>query len=182
MSIGKNLDYGELKRTRWNDASFPATLVKIGANTKPDFDYTDIGLLFPQNDTSEKVYINSQMQHSKKLDTGIDLHVHYIQTSADVPVFTCEFRYYNNGDDPGSFTTINTSDEGGTGALFDYVSGSILQVAEFPLIAAPTDESVSACLDLIIYRNDNVVTGDVLVKYIDYHFEVSRAGSESEWI
>jgi hypothetical protein len=34
-------------------------------------------------------------------------------------------------------------------------------------------------MDLILYRKDNVVTGDVLGKYFDIHFEVDGFGSRT---
>lgn len=55
------LDTGQLAGTRWTDESFPATRQRQGATQKPDFDYTNMGLLFPQNDTDEIVYIIDQM-------------------------------------------------------------------------------------------------------------------------
>ena len=39
---------------QWDDFRFPATSSKLGANDKPDFDFTELGFLFPQNDTAEK--------------------------------------------------------------------------------------------------------------------------------
>lgn len=170
------LDTGSLASTRWTDKSFPATLAKQGANTKPDYDFTNLGLLFPQNDPSEIVYINDQMDHRKKLGTSIYLHIHFIQTSALVPVFKADYKFYNNGTTPPvSFTNISTTE-----VVFPYVSGSILQIIRFPVITAPTNEGLSANLDLKIYRQDNVVTGDVLVKFIDYHFEMDDDGSQQE--
>lgn len=167
--------------TTFDDLSFPAVLVKRGANTKPDFDYTNIGLLFPQNDTAEKIYFTAQMPHRKKLGSPVYLHVHYTQTSAALPVFTAEYREYNNGEAvPGSWTTINTSDAGGSKGLFTYTSGTLLQIGAFPAIALGT-ESVSKNIDVILYRQDNAVTGDVLVKFIDFHFEIDSTGSSSEY-
>lgn len=176
--IQGNYDTGSLGSSRWDDLSVPATQAKKGSNDKPDFDYTDLGLLFPQNDTSEKVYLTFQMSHKKKFGTAIKLHLHYIQTGANKPVFSAEVRFYNNGALVPAFSaTINTSDVGGNQGVFTYTSGSLLQIASFPEIAAPANEGVSANLDVILYRNDNVVTGDVLVKYIDLHYEIDSDGS-----
>jgi hypothetical protein len=172
-----------LSDTVWTDLRFPATRVRQGALNKPDFDYTNIGLLFPQNDTAEKIYITAQMDHSKKLDTNIHLHVHYIQSEATQPTFTAEYKFYNNGEAiPGSWTTVNTSDAQGSKGVFTYSSGSIMQIGAFPFIAPPSNEDVSASLDLIIYRNDNDVTGDILVKEIDVHYEINNMGSRDEYV
>ena len=174
-------DSGYLSSPRWTDMSFPATRDKQGQTQKPDFDFTELGLLFPQNDPTEEVNIISQMDHRKKLGTALRLHVHYVQDEVAIPNFVAEYRFYKNGDAvPGAWTTIETNN--GTGPAFSYTSGSILQVLPFPEIPASASETVSANLDLIIYRNDNVVTGDVLVKYFDYHYQMDSDGSREEFV
>jgi len=174
------LDSGSLAATRWTDRSFPATLTKRGANLKPDFDFTELGLLFPQNNTNEKIYILDQMLHEKKFGTPLDLHIHFIQTSSDLPIFKAEYRFYNNGDTvPATWTTISTEDGE---AQFSYTSGSMLQIIDFPSISAPADEDVSANFEAILYRDDNIVSGDVLVKFIDYHFQKDSGGSRQEYV
>lgn len=169
-----------LSSSQWTDKSFAATRLRQGALLKPDFDYTNLGLLFPQNDTTEQVFIVDQMLHQKKLDTDLHLHVHFVQTSALMPIFEAQYRTYNNGGTIPGFTTIDTS---ANSPAFTYPgSGSIMQIIGFPTLSMPSPESVSACLDIIFYRNDNVVTGDVIVKYIDYHYEIDAAGSRQEYI
>lgn len=183
MPIGKGgdtFDSGALLVSRWTDKSFPATSTRQGALSKPDFDYTNLGLLFPQNDPSEKIYILDQMIHNKKLGTALRLHIHFVQNSALLPNFKCDYRFYKNGDVIPSFATIQTDD--GAGPVFTYTSGSIVQLVRFPDIPAPIDEPISSILDMIIYRDDNIITGDVLVKYIDYHFQVDTDGSREEFV
>lgn len=180
MPIGDTFDSGQLAMARWTDKSFPVTQAKLGIQDKPDFDFTNLGLLFPQNDTSEKIYILDQMWHTKKLGTPLRLHVHFVQDSAVLPNFVCEYRFYNNGDSIPGFTTIET--DNGAGPVITYPgSGSIVQLVRFPEIPAPVSENISAILDIIIYRNDNRITGDVLTKYIDYHFQVDSDGSREEF-
>jgi len=159
---------------KWDDKSFPATSTRRGALAKPDFDYTNVGLLFPQNDPSEKIYINDQMLHAKELGSAIKLHVHFVQTSSDIPIFKVDYRYHNNGVAIPSFTTISTELET---PIFTYTSGSIIQILPFPDISAPASEGVSANLDMIFYRDDDVVSGDVLMKFLDYHFIRDDFGS-----
>lgn len=171
--IGGLLDSGQIGNTRWDDLSVPATSTRIGANSKPDFDFTNIGLLFPQNDTAEKVYLTFQMSHKKRLGTPIKLHLHIVSTSATMPVFGALVRFYNNGSLVPAFSAeLETQ-----GLAMPWVSGSILNICYFADIAAPANESVSANLDVILYRKDNAVTGDVLVKYIDMHYEIDSDGS-----
>ena len=118
--------------TFWDDLRFPATRIRQGATQKPDFDTTNLGLLFPQNDTDEIAYIIAQMPHQWKQETNLSPHVHFVQDEAEEPVFKIDYRWYKNGSDPtGEFTTIACS-----GMIFEYTSGSILQMCEFPAIDA----------------------------------------------
>lgn len=179
MPIGDVLDEGRLKNTRWDDLSISAASTKIGSNLKPDYDYTNLGLLFPQNDTSEKIYLTYQMSHKKKLNSNIRLHVHFIQTSSAIPVFGAIIRFYNNGSLVPSFSSeIETLPT----VPFSWASGNLLNIAKFPEIAPPDNEGLSANLDVVLYRKDNAVTGDVLVKYIDLHYEIDTDGSNEEYI
>ncbi len=163
-----------LQESVWEDLRFPATLVKLGANTKPDFDYTNLGLLFPQNDTGEVASIIAQMPHSYKLGTNIYPHIHFIQTASNVPVFKISYRWYLNGTTPPSFTTITS-----TTVVHTYTSGSILQRLAFPAISGSGITAISSILDIKVYRDDNVVTGDVLVKEFDIHYTLETIGSRS---
>ena len=160
--------------TTWTDLRFPVTASKLGVNDKPDFDFTNVGLLFPQNDTTEYILMFAQFPHSYKHETGIHPHVHFVQTSASVPVFKLSYRWYKNGDVVPSFTTITT-----TGLRYPYTSGSILQVAFFPEILGTGIDVQSSCLDMKLYREDNVVTGDVLVKEFDIHYQSDTVGSRT---
>ena len=167
--------------TGHDDLRIPLTQTAQGAMGKPDYDYTNLGLLFPQNDATEIAYSVTQMSHRKLLDSDIEPHIHYIQSSSDEPVFKMDYRWYNNGEAvPGSWTTISTAD--GDQAKFTYTSGSILQIAEFPSISPPTNEGPSSNVDIRLYRDDNVVSGDVLGKYVDFHFQTDKpAGSRDEY-
>ena len=162
----------------WNDLRFPASRLRQGASLKPDFDETNIGLLFPQNDATEIVYINVQLPHDYKLESGLKPHIHYVQDEAQEPVFKMAYRWYKNGGDPtGSFTTISAST-----FVFTYSSGSILQIVSFPEISGSGIDTVSSMLDIKLYRDDNVVTGDVLMKEFDFHYQIDMMGSRQEFV
>lgn len=171
---------GLLPNTYWDDKSVSATRARRGALNKPDFDYTNLGLLFPQDDDAEIVYVVDQMKHQKKLGTALKYHCHYIQNSSDKPTFKIAYRYYNNGSAPGDWTILSTADS--SKGIFEYSSGDMLQIATFPEIPAPTGETVSANLDIKFYRDDNDMTGDCLVKFIDYHYQINSFGSEEEYV
>ena len=174
---GRLVSEGEWYPYKWDDLRFPATRLRRGALQKPDFDFDNIGLLFPQNDPSEIVYINTQLPHKYAFGTDLHPHIHFVQVSSDLPVFKIDYRWYENGGDPSvDFTTIESD-----GAAFDYTSGSMLQVCSFPMIDGANINSLSSMLDIKLYRDDNVVTGDVLVKEFDIHWQSDAAGSTREY-
>jgi len=166
----------------WDDFSVPLTRDKQGQNSKPDYDFTNNGLLFPYDDEAEIVYLTMQMQHQKKLDTAIRLHVHYIQSDVVKPIWKADYRWYNNGAAvPGSWTTIATLQ--GNQGVFTYTSGDMLQIATFAEIAPPANETISSNLDLRFYRNASAEgpQEDVLAKYIDFHYQIDGLGSDEEY-
>lgn len=161
----------------WDDLRFPATQVRQGATLKPDYDTTDNGLLFPQNDPTEIAYIIAQMPHEWQLETGIRPHIHFIQKGADTPTFKMDFRWYKNGDNPPAWNTITANS-----FAFTYTSGNMLQIATFPEIDGTGIDTVSSILDIKIYRDDNLVSGDVLLKEFDIHYLKDALGSIQEFI
>ena len=172
---------GELRidREYWEDYTVPATRSKRGNTDKPDFDYTDVGLLFPQNNATEILYITDQMPHRW---TGgvIRPHIHWIQTSADIAGWTMDYRFYNNAATPPSFTTAATI----ASSVFTWTSGSIVQISKFAEIDLSA-LNASALFDLKIYRDDNTISGDVLFKSFDFHYRVGGTtpfGSRQEYI
>ena len=162
----------------WEDLRFPATRIRQGATQKPDFDTTNIGLLFPQNDDAEIAYIIAQIPHAYKYETDLHCHIHWVQAQATFPTFKIDYRWYeNNGDPTGSFTTLSVN----TGE-FTYSSGSICQMSSFTAISGTGKNSVSSILDIKFYRDDNDVASDILVKEFDIHYQLDQPGSDQEFI
>lgn len=181
LSEGGRISEGATTRDKvaFEDERGPATAGRQGALSKPDFDYTNIGLLFPNGDDTEKLYYADQLPHSTRIGTiFISPHIHYLQDESDVPTFKLDYRFYNNGEAVPSFTTISTDDGGGV--VFTYSSGTILQILPFPDVAVEGVEP-SMWYDMILYRDDSLVTGDVLVKSFDFHRPVDTLGSSTEY-
>jgi hypothetical protein len=164
--------------TVYDDMQFPSIRARLGANEKPDFDYDEIGLLFPQNNEAEYVLFAEQFSHSYKNGTSIYPHVHYIQDEPEVVQFMMQYRWYNNSDAVPSWTVIQT-----VGAVFPYVSGTtMMQMVTFLPISGAHINGVSSWFEGRLYRrvNDGVV-GDVLVKSFDIHYEKDGVGSDEEY-
>ena len=169
------VDYsGTGNNSVWDDLRFPVTSAKLGILDKPDFDYTNNGLLFPQNDATEIIFIVAQLPHGYKLGTDIVPHLHYIQTGADLPTFKLKYRWYELGETIPVFTTITS-----TTNVFSYTSGTINNKLLFPPIVGSGITTISSILDIQIYREDNLVAGDILVKEFDIHYLSDTLGSYS---
>ena len=171
--------------TVWDDILVPFTQARQGSNLKPVFDETNIGLLFPQNDATAKIYIVVQIPHGYKEGSNITPHIHWQQTIATFPTWTMEYKWFNNDESiPASFTTL-TSNTG----VHTYTSGSMAQISSFGAVngaansdgggLSPTSKTISSLLLIKVYRNDNIVTGNVLGFQFDIHIEKNSIGSHS---
>ena len=67
-------------------------ITQQGANSKPDFDYTNMGLIFPANDNTHIAYFICQLPHLYKEGTPIYPHVHWAQTSTFAATFLMDYR------------------------------------------------------------------------------------------
>lgn len=161
----------------WDDLRFPVESTRLGSNAKPDYDYTNNGLLFPRNDTSEIIYIVAQFPHTMKYGTALKPHIHFIQNASQTPVFKLSYRWYDPFQEVPSFTTITS-----TGVAQTYTSGSIHQILVFPEIVDATINASSSIMDIQIWRDDNVYVGDCLVKEFDIHFRSDTLGSLAEYV
>lgn len=142
--------------TTFEDLVFEMTPVRINpATSKPDFDYTNIGFLMPQNDATEIIYIIVQLPHKWKQGSTIYPHCHVIQSANQQAVMKLDYRWINIGaDSTVAFTTGYTM---GTYAT-TYSSGSIHQILKGSGISG-SGKTMSSILEIKLYRDDNVYTG-----------------------
>lgn len=163
---------------RWTDLRFPLTRDKQGQSSKPDYDFTRMGLLFPQNDATEIVYLVTQFPHEGR-NNELKPHVHFVQEVTDQPVWKIDYRIVENGDNDSfkAFSTLTA-----VVFAFTWVSDDLMQIASFPTIDISGLTSVSFMMDIKLYRDDNVVTGDVLGKQFDIHYQLDDWGSRQEFI
>jgi len=166
----------------------PFTQANQGSNLKPVFDETNVGLLFPQNDETHKIYMVVQIPHSYKEGSSIYPHIHWQQTGSLFPVWKMDYKWFNIGDlVPATFTTLETK----TG-IKTWESGNLHQVSSFGIINGAANSSgggisanskgISSILLIMIYRLDNVVYGNVSGFQFDVHFEKDIDGSRQEFI
>jgi len=154
----------------YDDFKFPLSQSKTGSNLKPDYDETNNGYLFPQNDATEVLYMDDVTSHRYAIYRGMIWypHIHYWQDEATIPVFQYRLKITAAGATVGNWTdwipTVGTQE-------FTYASGTIHQIMGFPAFDAYAlgCTSPASVVDLQLRRNDNVVTGDVLAKQFDIH-------------
>jgi hypothetical protein len=163
----------ELNVGQEEDLRFTATTIRQGVTTKPDFDTTDLVLLFPQNDATEIAYINAQMPHSWQEGTAIEPHIHYIQEEDTQPVFKIDYRWVNIGDAvPSTFTTYTMDSN-----VMSYVEDGHQMIYGSDGIDG-TGYTASSMLQIKLYRDDNVYTGDCKMLEFDIHYKVDKFGKD----
>ena len=165
--------------TYWDDLTFPLTQGKRGNTGKPDYDYTNVGYLFPQNNTGEIIYLSVQMPHRWKEGSTLYPHVHFHQSANQNPVFKMDYRWTNiGGTVSGSWTTLTMST-----LVAAYSSGTISQIVGTGGVGiSGAGKTISSELQIKLYRDDNVYMGDVLATMFDIHTECDALGSSQEYI
>lgn len=167
--------------TLWEDLRAPFTQVKRGATLKPDFDETNVGLLFKQNDNSEKIFIIMQLPHSYKLGTDIHPHIHWQQMNANNVIWKMDYKWFDfDSIIPAGFTTLTANNR-----RYTWTAGNLHQVDEFAFIDGSSISNVSSMLLIKVYRDDNVDGGagggDVLAFEWDIHYKLSILGNKTEY-
>ena len=171
-----------MEDTVWDDIRAPFTQTKRGALDKPDFDYTNIGLLFPQNDDAEIVYIIFQIPHNYKLGTNIYPHIHWQQMNANNVVWKMEYKWFNPGGlVPGGFTAATA-----TTRRYTWAAGNLHQYDGWTAISGAGITEISSMFLVKVFRDDNVDagagSGDALAFEYDIHYEIDTLGSKREFI
>lgn len=163
---------------RWEDLRFPATTAKQGNTNKPDFDYTDMVLLYPddQDSTNELTYHNAQLPHDVDTSQLLYPHIHWIQESSDTVAFRCKWRAWDLGAAATSWVYGSTT----SSEEFTYTSGTIHQILSFEAIDL-TGYTESTMIQVQIYRVDDggtgALTGDCKVLEFDIHYARNKMGT-----
>lgn len=165
------------KSTVFNDLSVPLSQTKIGANLKPDYDYDSLAYMFPQNDTSEIVYLNVQLPHWYKEGSTVYPHVHVQQSKNAQATFKMVYKWFNVGAAVPSTWTEHTM---GTYAV-TYTSGRMQNILQGSSGISGSGKTLSSMLLIKLYRSDNVYSGDIGAVAFDLHVEMDALGSDSEY-
>jgi len=189
---GTFVNYGD--GTTFDELSQPF----IGQNLatvagRVDYNYNELSLDFATNARypEEPVGIVTQSPHARKELSDFFPHIHWIQTSDNVPNILIEYRLYDSGETPPSIwqklplTSANL--------VFPFFSPSIQQISRINLpIGHGAVLGLSCTIDIKIYRDSLNTSGlfaDVdtypgvwSAKYYDIHFEKDMNGSREEFV
>ena len=157
-----------------DDLRFTLTRDNQGLNLKPDYDFNELGLLFPQNDDTEIVYIQAQMPHDREPNSDIFPHVHVKLEDGGQAVFKIDYKWFNIGEEvPTAFTTYIMNDN-----THDYVATDIHSVIKNDTGIDGTGKTSSSMMLIKLYRDDNVYSGDIVTYEFDIHYTRSRFGED----
>ena len=182
---------GYFKDVKWDDMRFPVVGRNLDTTSgRIDYNYTELGVDFADNARfaeTEQISIICQLQHDYELGTDVDPHIHWLQSSADMPNWLLQYRVYNNGETPGAWQTVKWLDN-----KFTYTSGTILQITDFPDIDMSSIDGVSSFIDFKLFRDTlntstlfdgaDPLTGTALLKEFDIHYRRDASGSTMEYL
>ncbi len=131
---------------------------------------------------------NVQLNHDKDLTASIYPHLHWFQTSTNVPNWLLQYRWQVNG---GVKTTSWTNYKCNTLAFTYPGTGTIHQIAYGAAIVPPSGSTISDIVQFRICRdtdNDSGVftgadplTGTASALSFDLHFMINSLGSDDEY-
>ena len=159
----------------WDDLQLVLTAGKLGASSKPDYDYTNLGYLFPRNDATEIIYLVGQLTHGYKENSRIFPHLHWEQSAVQNVTWKIDYKWFNLGDAvPAGWTTLNVDSP-----TITYVSGDISQLSSTMNGIDGTGKKISSLILIKLYRDDNVYVGDALAFQLDIHYQKDSDGSRT---
>jgi hypothetical protein len=149
------------------------TTDKQGQTSLPDYDFTNLGLLFPINDATEIAYIQSPAPTDWVAGTTIYPSVVVRQEYDLQAVFKIDYKILELGEAvPSTWTTYTMETYKDT-----YVSGSTLNVLNGGAGITMTGKTNQSMILIKLYRDDNVYTGDILA--YDFFIKYQAQGFRS---
>jgi hypothetical protein len=171
----KPINFENVGSQYWREINLSASQSRQNLSGKPDFDFMNMGLLFPQNDVSEVVFFNYQFNSDWVIGSTIFPRLYFIQSNVLTPNFIMAYKWYDNDDATayaGSFTNLVASTFEHT-----YTSGNLPQIATFPSISGSGITKMYSFIEIALLRDDNNAIGDVLEKGLSLRAQYNGLGS-----
>lgn len=158
-------------------------------NSRIAYDLLEGTVDFADNcDLTDYILTNIQINHDWKFGSDICPHLHWFQSSSNMPNWIIQYRWQSNGKAKVTSWTNNIWNEN----AFTYTSGTILQITEFSHITPPEGYGISDILQVRILRDTNndselftgldPLTGDAIALSFDIHLEIDTDGSRQEYV
>lgn len=136
---------------------------------------------------SDYVTMNVQLNHDWLIGSDIYPHLHWWQTSANVPNWLIQYRWQKqDGLKTTSWTNVAYLEN-----IFTYSSGTLNQITTFGAVEAPVGAGLSDIVqfrllrdtdnDSLQFDDDDPLAGNADAVNFDIHYEVDSFGSDTEY-
>jgi hypothetical protein len=130
-----------------------------------------------------------QLNHDMLPGTDIEPHLHWWQTSGDVPNWLLQYRWQRQGE---AKTTAWTSLARNSSSAFVYTSGTLNQITGFPAISPPVGygevSDIVQCRLLrdtanssTLFAGSDPIAGAIFAVNFDIHIQVDAWGSREQY-
>ena len=128
------------------------------------------------NSANDHLTFIFQTPHSRKKDSDMHPHLHFIQTNADQT--NCWFIYYRVM--PLGSNNVTYTFAGAASNSMPYTSGTMHQLCNFPVLNG-TNVTISSKIVIKLHRDGNKGTGAITATDFDIHVLKDGLGSDSEY-
>jgi len=166
--------------TYWDDLRFPAQAINpTGLVALPAWDSTNLGWSFSGTE-DQMLHIIGQLPHSYEEGADLVPHIHWenADTSANNVRWLLEYRWRNNGEVAGAFTSVPIVVSPGTVA-------NMLMITSFGYISK-ADANISSIIEVKLSRTATDISdtndSEMILKEFDIHYPINSEGSRKEYV
>jgi hypothetical protein len=174
----------------WEDLRFPM----IGENAytaggRIDYNFDEVALAFQDNARypEDPAVASAQFSHAWVEGTGVEAHLHWLQTSDADPNWLVQYRYLADGQAPTGWQLMIPD----VPRAFTYTAGTLCQITAWPTIDM-TGYLISDTVQFRVFRDvvntstlfggSDLYSGDALAVEFDIHHLRNGFGSMNEWM
>jgi hypothetical protein len=128
------------------------------------------------NSANDHLTFIFQTPHSRKKDSALYPHLHFMQTNADQT--NCWFIYYRVM--PLGSNNVTYAFSGAGSNVMAYTSGTMHQLANFPVING-SNVTISSKIVIKLHRDGTKGTGAITATDFDIHVQKDGLGSDTEY-
>lgn len=155
----------------------PVVPLSVPDGSEPDIDTAECAYLFPKNDANEYAMLLVSIPPDYREGSTIYPVVKWLQTSSGQATFKLSYDWINKGTASDKTGTLSMATN-----LHTYSSGSILQEtwnSSGITATSPSNRTIRSLLRLMLYREDNVYTGDATVYELSIIYQKDTVGSRT---